>query len=150
MPSSALSHPPRSSPLALFCLSFFCTAERVPDALLVVCGDHFGLIVDRPPELMERGHCPAQATGGRHSAETGLVGLVDAALERGDRDTAVAYLSLEASHGRISGQGGESTSLGVSRMKRRNSGQHSRERGSAFFSLLRKVFALHNLRARCS
>lgn len=37
----------------------------------------------------------------------GLVGLVDDAIARGDRRKAVEFMSLEASHGRISSHGGE-------------------------------------------
>lgn len=72
--------------------------KSVPNAILVVCGDHFGLIVDRSPELLKKG--PSGGDGG------GLVGLVDDAIARGDRQKAVNFLSLEASHGRVRGQGG--------------------------------------------
>lgn len=72
--------------------------KSVPDAILVVCGDHFGLIVDRSPELLEKG--PLGDDSGS------LVGLVDDAIARGDRQKAVEFLSLEASHGRVSGREG--------------------------------------------
>ncbi|CAM9957572.1 unnamed protein product [Pylaiella littoralis] len=73
-------------------------ASSSPDALLVVCGDHFGLIVDRAPGLLEGGN---SSRGGG-----GLVGLVDDAIVRGEREKAVAFLSLEASHGMVSAQDG--------------------------------------------
>lgn len=76
---------------------------RAPDAILVVCGDHFGLIVDRPPELVEGGGGGCVAGGG----SGGLVGIVDNAIARGDRRRAVQFLSLEASHGRVSRQEGK-------------------------------------------
>eukprot|EP00903_Cladosiphon_okamuranus_P013418 g12500.t2 len=81
---------------------FFAIRRRpssAPDALLVVCGDHFALIVDRPPGLMAGGEGGARGAGG-------LVGLVDDAVAKGDRRRAIAFLSLEASHGRVSGQRG--------------------------------------------
>ena len=65
----------------------------------MVCGDHFGLIVDRSPELLEKGR-PSRGDSG------GLVGLVDDAIARGDRKKAIEFLSLEASHGRVRGRGG--------------------------------------------
>ncbi|CAM9547692.1 unnamed protein product, partial [Laminaria digitata] len=70
--------------------------SSVPDAILVVCGDHFSLIVDRSPELLDNG--PSGGGSG------GLVGLVDDAIARGNRRKAVDFLSLEASHGRVSGR----------------------------------------------
>ena len=73
--------------------------KRIPDAILVVCGDHFGLIVDRSPELLEKGQSGGDSRG--------LVGLVDDAIARGDRRKAVEFLSLEASHGRVSGREGK-------------------------------------------
>lgn len=65
----------------------------------MVCGDHFGLIVDRAPGLLEGGN---SSRGGG-----GLVGLVDDAIVRGEREKAVAFLSLEASHGMVSAQDGK-------------------------------------------
>ncbi|CAM9461977.1 unnamed protein product [Ectocarpus fasciculatus] len=73
--------------------------SSAPDALLVVCGDHFGLIVDRDPGSMEAG-------GGDGGGKGGLVGRVDDAIARGDRRRALELLSLEASHGRVSAQKG--------------------------------------------
>lgn len=75
-----------------------CAVESVPDAILVVCGDHFGLIVDRSPELLMK-----RPAGGDSE---GLVGMVDDAIARGDRPKAVEFLSLEASHGRVSAREG--------------------------------------------
>lgn len=91
----------------------------LPDALLVICGDHFGLVVDRPQELMEsverggRGEAVQGGVNGWSGDEvpSGLVELVDAALKRGDRQCALEFLSLEASHGRLSEQGGEFLSV---------------------------------------
>ncbi|CAM9472142.1 unnamed protein product [Ectocarpus sp. 4 AP-2014] len=73
--------------------------SSAPDALLVVCGDHFGLIVDRDPGLMEAG-------GSSGGGKGGLIGRVDDAIARGDRRMALELLSLEASHGRVSAQKG--------------------------------------------
>lgn len=67
------------------------------DAMLIVCGDHFGLIIDRSPELL----------GDEGARSGGLVALVDDAIAGGSRDKAVEFLSLEASHGRISSHNGE-------------------------------------------
>lgn len=67
------------------------------DGILLIVGDHFSYIrgrdlstisMDRQKELCQE-----------HSS---LVGIVDAALERHDITTAMAYLSLQAGHGRIS------------------------------------------------
>lgn len=72
---------------------------------MIVCGDHFGLVVDRPPcvrdskEVMDK--------DGEREDITGLVGLVDAAIKRGDRAKALELLSLEASHGRVRGREGK-------------------------------------------
>lgn len=66
--------------------------------MIIVCGDHFGLVVDRSPELLKK------RAGG--SGDGGLVSLVDEAVARGDRAEAVEFLSMEASHGRIKGRGG--------------------------------------------
>lgn len=79
-------------PISLPCL------RSVPDSLIIVCGDHFGLVVDRSPELLKRRE--GESGGG------GLVSLVDKAIARGDRIEAVEFLSMEASHGRIKGHGG--------------------------------------------
>lgn len=71
-----------------------------PDALLIVCGDHFGLIVDRAPSSTA-GDVSSGGGGG------GLVGLVDEAISRGDRAKAIEFMSLEASHGRVSAHQGK-------------------------------------------
>lgn len=84
-------------PISLTCL------RSVPDALIIVCGDHFGVVVDRSPELLKR--------RARGSEGGGLVGLVDKAVARGDRIEAVEFLSMEASHGRIKGRGGEEVTV---------------------------------------
>lgn len=67
----------------------------------MVCGDHFGLIVDRHPESLDVGDGMEDASAG------GLVELVDALLAGGDRGRAIGLLSLEASHGRIGTSGGK-------------------------------------------
>lgn len=62
----------------------------------MVCGDHFGLIVDRrSPEVLLGKEPWGDSRAG------GVAGVVDAAIARGDRRQAVDFLSLEASHGRV-------------------------------------------------
>lgn len=103
-----MSPPPLACPFISHCLLRF----SAPDALLVVCGDHFGLIVDRAPGLMVAG----SGSGGTSSSSSGggVVGAVDEAIARGDREKAVALLSLEASHGRVSAQDGKASVLSFS------------------------------------
>jgi hypothetical protein len=65
------------------------------DGILVVVGDHFNYI---------RGRALAAPSLNREQYEnaTSLVTLVDAALEAGDRETAIAWLGrIQAGHGRI-------------------------------------------------
>ncbi|CAM9314351.1 unnamed protein product [Scytosiphon promiscuus] len=82
-------------------------SQSAPDALLVVCGDHFGLIVDRAPSPTE-GSAQGSSGGGGGGGGGGLVGLVDEAIARGDRSKAIEFMSLEASHGRVSAHQGRS------------------------------------------
>ncbi|CAM9324494.1 unnamed protein product, partial [Hapterophycus canaliculatus] len=82
-------------------------SSSAPDALLVVCGDHFGLVVDRAPSSTEGGAGSSSRGGGGG----GLVGLVDEAIALGDRRKAIDFMSLEASHGRVSAQEGKSLAV---------------------------------------
>jgi hypothetical protein len=61
------------------------------DGILVVVGDHFNYLLSRC--LLGTKNVEGRST---------LVEVVDAALARGDRSTAEAFLSMEAGHGRIS------------------------------------------------
>ena len=68
------------------------SAHRPPrDALVVVVGDHFNYVVERP-------------IGWEALAKYGgsLVGVVDAAISSGERAVAEACVLLEAGHGRVS------------------------------------------------
>jgi hypothetical protein len=69
-------------------------AER--DGILLIVGDHFSYILGR--DLSSISMDRQRQLGQDHSS---LVGIVDAAVDRNDVATAMAYLSLQAGHGRI-------------------------------------------------
>mmetsp|Transcript_17436 Transcript_17436/g.37667 ORF Transcript_17436/g.37667 Transcript_17436/m.37667 type:complete len:434 (-) Transcript_17436:2550-3851(-) len=62
------------------------------DGILVVVGDHFNYILGRQLSGHEKAYPDA----------TNLVELVDSAIENGDRESAISYLSLDGGHGTIS------------------------------------------------
>lgn len=66
--------------------------EEDVDAILVAVGDHFNYIVGRQVLDVHTQYRDASNT----------VELVDLALQNGDRDTAISYLSLAGGHGTIS------------------------------------------------
>ena len=81
-----------AAPAAVAGTSTSQSAHRPPrDALVVVVGDHFNYVVERP-------------IGWEALAKYGgsLVGVVDAAISSGERAVAEACVLLEAGHGRVS------------------------------------------------
>ena len=66
--------------------------EGCDDAILVAVGDHFNYIVGR--QFLDL-HT-------RYGDASNTVELVDLAIQNGDRDTAISYLSLAGGHGTIS------------------------------------------------
>ena len=62
------------------------------DAMLAAVGDHFNYIVGR--QFLD--------VHTRYRDASNTVELVDLALQNGDRDTAISYLSLAGGHGTIS------------------------------------------------
>ena len=68
------------------------SAESHVDGILVVVGDHFNYMIAR--------QVPAHVKD--YDNANNLVELVDSAIVEGDRDTAIAYLSLDGGHGTVS------------------------------------------------
>ncbi|KAL7543763.1 hypothetical protein ACHAXR_013061 [Thalassiosira sp. AJA248-18] len=66
--------------------------ESTQDGILVVVGDHFNYILERQLSGLEKAYAKAN----------NLVDLVDSAIDNGDRETAISYLSLDGGHGKIS------------------------------------------------
>lgn len=66
-------------------------ASEERDGIFVLVGDHFNYILSRTLHGSEK-----------YYNQGSLVGLVDAAIAADDMETAKAYLSIEAGHGRVS------------------------------------------------
>uniref|UniRef100_A0A7S0E054 Uncharacterized protein n=1 Tax=Hanusia phi TaxID=3032 RepID=A0A7S0E054_9CRYP len=64
------------------------------DAILIVCGNHFNFVMDRPTKM------PFDPERQSHAS---LQDLVDKLVQEGNREEAMKYLSLEGCHGRVSG-----------------------------------------------
>jgi hypothetical protein len=72
-------------------LAFRKSSSEQRDGIFVLVGDHFNYILARQLTGKEKDY-----------GQASLVGLVDAAVEANDLETAKAYLSIEAGHGTVS------------------------------------------------
>ncbi|KAL7549007.1 hypothetical protein ACHAWF_012273 [Thalassiosira exigua] len=70
------------------------------DAAVVAVGDHFNYAVGRRFKSDDEG----RSIRGRYPRCKSLVELVDAAVESGDRDAAMSYLTTDGGHGTISSE----------------------------------------------